>query len=118
MDNQPLNADGTQTEPWTVGYLTDVILTRDVWMHRLDIALATGRTMTLTPEHDGVLVANIAEEWAARHGQPCALVLTGPAGGTWTWGEGPTVQLDAVDFCRTLSGRAVGEGLLTTFVPF
>ena len=29
-------------EPWTFGYLIDVILTRDPWMHRLDIAAATG----------------------------------------------------------------------------
>ena len=30
------------TEPWTLGYLIDVILTRDPWMHRMDIAAATG----------------------------------------------------------------------------
>jgi uncharacterized protein (TIGR03083 family) len=30
------------TEPWTFGYLIDVILTRDPWMHRMDIAAATG----------------------------------------------------------------------------
>ncbi|HEU4912361.1 MAG TPA: hypothetical protein VFV76_10715 [Actinomycetes bacterium] len=53
------------TEKWTLGYLTDVILTRDTWMHRSDIAAATGRAMTLTAEHDGVLVADIAAEWAA-----------------------------------------------------
>jgi hypothetical protein len=30
-------------EPWTLGYLIDIILTRDPWMHRLDIAHATAR---------------------------------------------------------------------------
>ena len=25
-------------EPWTVGYLSDIILTRDPWMHRIDIS--------------------------------------------------------------------------------
>ena len=35
-------------EPWTFGYLIDVILTRDPWMHRLDIAAATGTPPRLT----------------------------------------------------------------------
>ena len=30
-------------EPWTFGFLFDVILTRDPWLHRTDIAAATGR---------------------------------------------------------------------------
>lgn len=123
MGAQPVEETGRQTEPWTLGYLTDVILTRDTWMHRSDIAAATGRTMTLTPAHDGVLVADVAAEWAGRHGQPCTLTLTGPAGGTWTFngagvGAEPTVELDAVEFCRILSGRGTGSGLLATRVPF
>ena len=35
------------TEPWTLGYLIDVILTGDPWMHRMDIAAATGTTALL-----------------------------------------------------------------------
>jgi hypothetical protein len=124
LAGQPVDEKGTRTEKWTVGYLTDVILTRDTWMHRSDIAEATGRAMTLTPGHDGRLVADIAAEWASRHGQPCTLTLTGPAGGTWTFnGTGAAVEsaayeLDAVDFCRVLSGRGRGDGLLATRVPF
>jgi uncharacterized protein (TIGR03083 family) len=119
IGEQPVgDSDGT-TEPWSLGYLTDVILTRDTWMHRSDIATATSVDLELTPEHDGVLVADVAAEWAARHGQPCTLVLHGPAGGTWTWGSGgPTIESDAVEFCRLLSGRGAGEGLLATRVPF
>jgi uncharacterized protein (TIGR03083 family) len=116
---QPLDETGTVTETWTMGYLTDVILTRDPWMHRSDIAAATGRPMMLPPEHDGVLVADVVAEWAQRHGSPCRLTLTGPAGGSWGFGaDGPELQLDAVEFCRTLSGRGNGEGLLATRVPF
>lgn len=124
LADQPVDDTGTQTERWTLGYLTDVILTRDTWMHRSDIAAATGRAMTLTPEHDGVLIADVAAEWAARHGQPCTLTLTGLAGGSWTFnhsgtGAGPvSLELDAVEFARILSGRASGAGLLTTRVPF
>lgn len=123
MGQQPVESTGTVTEAWTMGFLTDVVLTRDTWMHRSDIAQAVGRDMTLTRDHDGVIVADIAAEWAQRHGQPCSLTLTGPAGGSWTWGStdeltAPSYELDAVDFCRILAGRGTGEGLLATPVPF
>jgi uncharacterized protein (TIGR03083 family) len=106
-------------ETWTVGYLIDTILTRDPWMHRVDSTRATGAAMVLTPEHDGVLVADVVAEWLARHGQPCTLRLTGPAGGEWTQGVGGQhIELDAVEFCRILSGRAEATGLLAVAVPF
>ncbi|TQM30616.1 maleylpyruvate isomerase family mycothiol-dependent enzyme [Nocardia bhagyanarayanae] len=105
-------------EKWSFGYLLDVILTRDPWMHRVDLARATGREFTTTAEHDGVLVDDVVHEWAQRHGRPYRLTLTGPAGGAWTNGEAEPLELDAIEFCRTLSGRADGTGLLATEVPF
>lgn len=120
MGEQPVDEAGAHMEKWTIGFLTDVILTRDVWMHRSDMAVATGREMRLTPEHDGAIVADVAREWAGRHGQPCRLVLTGPAGGEWSFGGGGGAhyELGAVEFCRILAGRGRGDGLLTTRVPF
>ncbi|MGN6793052.1 MAG: maleylpyruvate isomerase family mycothiol-dependent enzyme [Streptosporangiaceae bacterium] len=110
---------GGRDEDWTLGYLIDVILTRDPWMHRADIVHATGARHVLTAEHDGVLVADIVAEWAGRHGQPYALSLTGPAGGAWHRGEsGPPIEMDAVDFCREVSGRGTSDGLMSTQVPF
>lgn len=110
---------GGRDEAWTTGYLIDVVLTRDPWMHRADIARATGRPHILTAEHDGVIVADVVAEWAARHGQPYTLHLTGPAGGSWASGEdGPLIETDAVEFCRLLSGRGDADGLLATQVPF
>jgi uncharacterized protein (TIGR03083 family) len=107
------------TERWKMRYLLDTILTRDTWMHRVDIARATGRELLLTPEHDGRIIADAVAEWARRHGQPFTLVLTGPAGGTFVQGSGgEMITLDAIEFCRTLSGRAAGTGLLTQEVPF
>ena len=107
-------------EAWTMGYLLDTILTRDPWMHRMDIARATGTPPVLSADHDGVLIANVVEEWAERHGEGCELTLTGVAGGHWTFGAGgPRLEADAVDFCRTTSGRApASTGLLATEVPF
>lgn len=102
-----------------LGYLMDRIFTRDAWTHRIDLARATGRPLELTPGHDGRIVADVVAEWADAHGQPYALTLTGPAGGTFTRGsDGETITLDAVEFCRILSGRGPGTGLLACQVPF
>ena len=108
------DVDGT----WTFGYLFDVILTRDPFMHRIDIARATGADLVTTPDHEGVIVADVVRDWAERHGGPYSLELTGPAGGRWTAGEGEHIRMDAIEFCRMLSGRAAPSGLLTTQVPF
>jgi hypothetical protein len=106
-------------EWWTFGYLFETILTRDTWMHRVDTCAATGRPLVLTPDHDGVLMADYVTEWAERHGAPFHLRLTGPAGGSWSSGEGgEELSLDAVLFARTLSGRVPGSGLLAVQVPF
>jgi uncharacterized protein (TIGR03083 family) len=110
---------GEERERWAFGFMVDVILTRDTWMHRADISRAVDRGMELTPEHDGVLVADVVAEWAERHGRPYRLRLTGPAGGEWAAGEdGEELELDAVEFCRVLSGRGQGSGLLAEQVPF
>lgn len=106
-------------ERWPYGFLVDIIFTRDTWMHRLDVSRATGRDMVVTPQHDGRLVADVVAEWARRHGQPFTLALTGLAGGRWRAADGgEVIELDALDFCWTLAGRAQGRGLLTTPVPF
>ena len=108
---------GGVEEKWKLGFMVDTILTRDTWMHRIDVARATGRDLQLTPEHDGAIVADVVAEWAGRHGRPVQLTLTGPAGGTWTFGSGgPEIREDAIDFCRGLSGR--GQAALGTEVPF
>ena len=109
----------TVMETWRVGYLVDVILTRDTWMHRVDISRATGRPLVLTPDHDGRIVADVVAEWARRHGRPFTVRLEGTAGGRYTVaGPGEEIALDAVEFCRVVSGRAAGSGLLTQGVPF
>lgn len=54
----------------------------------------TGQPPNLTADSDGVLVADVVNEWTARHG------------------------LDAISFCRTLSGREPAADLLTTEVLF
>lgn len=114
----PEEVDGVR-ETWRLGYLFDVILTRDTWMHRLDVCLATGREPDLTPEHDGRIVADVVAEWARRHGRPFHLTLEGPAGGVYAQGDGgETITAEAAEFCRVLSGRGHGTGLMAGRVPF
>lgn len=95
-----------------LGWLMDMGFTRDVWMHRADLAAATGRPMALDPEHDGRIVADIVREWAALYGHSFALDLGGPAGGGFVAGRGgDDIEIDAVDFVRVLTGRAEHAGL-------
>lgn len=123
-----MKVDGPVVEKWSLGYLIDTIYLRDLWMHRVDTSVATGRPLDLTADHDGRIVADVVAEWARRHGQPFTLNLTGDAGGTFS-SDGSsshdgnhepseTLELDAVEFCRTLAGRADSDGLLATIVPF
>ena len=105
-----LTVDGPVCEEWTLGYLIDTIYLRDLWMHRIDAARAAGQLPELTAGHDGRIVADITAEWARRHGQPFLLDLTGPAGGSYARDPASPaaehLSLDAVEFCRTLAGRA------------
>ncbi len=101
-----------------VNYLLEVGFTRDVWAHRIDIHAAIGRPMELDADHDGRLVADIVGEWAELHGEPFELHLTGAAGGTFHQGQGgEVVELDALDFVRTLDGRLPGTGVLRHPLP-
>jgi hypothetical protein len=89
-----------------------------VWAHRIDIHAAIDRPMHLTADHDGRLVADIVAEWSDIHDQPFELVLEGPAGGKFSHGTGgERVEIDALDFIRTLSGRLPGAGVLSKPLP-
>jgi uncharacterized protein (TIGR03083 family) len=102
----------------TISYLSDIGLTRDVWMHRVDISVALGREMDVDAAHDGRLVSDMVAEWARTHNDPFTMTLTGPAGGHFVSGNGAeTVELDAIEFCRIISGRADGTGILAHPLP-
>ena len=118
-----MKVDGPVVERWSLGYLVDTIYLRDLWLHRVDASRATGREIELTADHDGRVIADVVDEWARRHGSACRLELSGVAGGRWEFGTqapvpSPPLSLDAVEFCRTVGGRAAGAGLLATVVPF
>lgn len=109
----PVKADGMPPDA-TIGYFVDVILVRDVYMHRLDLA----RALDLEPlpdDSDAVVVAQVIRDlgrgWT---GPPIELRLTGPTGGAWLLGVAAAgmaaeiVEVTAEDLMRHLSGRESG----------
>ncbi len=101
------------------GYISDIVLTRDSFVHRVDITRATHKPMTVTADHEGRLIADIVRDWAEHHGRGFMLRLTGPAGGVYRGNSGgEDIDLDALEFCRILSGRAPGVGLLKKQLMF
>jgi uncharacterized protein (TIGR03083 family) len=101
-----------------VSYLFDTGFTRDVWMHRIDLARATGKPPEIDRTHDGRIIADIVAEWAGTHGESFILELEGPAGGSYRSGSGGEhVQMDAIEFSRVLAERVHGEGIMSHPLP-
>jgi len=101
----------------SLGYLNDVVYTRDAWMHRVDLCRATGRPLELSTEHDGAIITEAAEEWMGRTGTP-GLTLTGPVGGAVGAPAEHALTVDAVEFARALSGRGQVDGVAADLVLF
>jgi len=117
----------------TLGYLFDVIYQRDVWMHRVDTARATGRALrpaTSDAEVVGQVIRDLALDW---DGPTAVLELSGPGAGRWLLGSGEpasTARTDSVEYLRLLADRpadptitvdgdpAVGEALRRARVAF
>lgn len=107
----------------SVADLLDVIFTRDMWMHRYDIARATHREFVRTTEHDGRVVELIVRELqsalsTALAGKSVIYHLTGIGGGSWQIGGNATpeaiITLDVMEFNRLASGRVTSDKLLQT----
>lgn len=101
--------------------LLDIIYTRDMWMHRYDIARATGREFVRTAEHDGriveLIVRELQQSLARTLGSRAVTYhLTGAAGGTWQLGSSDTPEvtftLDVMELNRIASGRLKVEQAL------
>ena len=93
---------------FSLGYLLDIIYNRDLWMHRLDLARATGQPFAIG-DHDRHIVEqailDLALTWPAA---PVAMQLTGPADGTWLIGSGEpaaVIRAEATAWMRALAGR-------------
>jgi uncharacterized protein (TIGR03083 family) len=93
---------------FSLGCLFDIIYNRDLWMHRLDLARATGQPFVIG-DHDRHIVEQVVRDLAlAWPAAPVALELTGPAGGSWLIGPGEpaaVIRAEATAWMRTLAGR-------------
>lgn len=101
-----------------VSYLIDVIYPRDIWMHRMEIALSTSHPIERAADHEGRLTALVMRDLARRLNPVLAsrsvvYRLTGPDGGMFRFGpsDGPAtvLTLDTVDFHLLASGRRTAE---------
>lgn len=98
--------DGTILGLTNVNYLLNTIFTRDHFMHRVDIARATGAEMVLGAS-EARMIEDVACDWARRRKVRALITLTGPAGGSYLLGGRPeaSIEGDAVVFARVLAGR-------------
>ena len=129
----PLPETGALPAGATLGYLNEVILPRDAWMHRLDIAEAVRRPAAWTPGEPEIVrqvVRDLAARWAG-DGLALTVVSASVELGPFLLGRGPGAPLtaDARDLCLLLSGRdhgvelsalppSLAEHLLTSRVLF
>ncbi|MEA2459848.1 MAG: hypothetical protein QOH90_25 [Actinomycetota bacterium] len=93
----------------SVGVVAETILTRDTFVHRIDIAEATGKPMHLGP-FEKRIVADCVKEWAKGSKADAIVELSGPAGGSYRLGSGvrATIKSSPTDLTRILSGRPRG----------
>ncbi len=97
-----------------VAYLTDTIYTRDQWMHRYDLCAATGKSMVISEEHDGRILALVVLDLARKvrrllGTQAVDLVLRGAGDPVYRLGgsgaPGCTITMSIFDFALLSSDR-------------
>lgn len=106
-----MTIDGFDDFKLSLGYIQDILLARDLWMHRDDVCQALGRPFDPGP-NAAEIVAQVMYDvidgpfWGQR---PAVEVeLTGKGGGTYRLGRDEPVgraAVDAVSYMRTVSGR-------------
>lgn len=91
---------------FTLGYLLNSIFPRDLIVHSLDIAQATGRDAPMG-DAAGRVTADMLRDWARRTKADATIELTGPAGGLYVAGDGrrATITASAGAVVHRLAGR-------------
>lgn len=113
---------GEPVSDTSLQYLTDVIYTRDWWMHRYDICAATGKAMPVDAEHDGRIVGLILRDVAhvlSQHeagNRSFVLELGGAGGGSYRFGSDDApdsrIRMNLFDFALVTSGRVPAQDTL------
>ncbi len=103
----------------SLGHVNEILYLRDSWLHRVDIARATGRDARVDRDADVRILEDVVIEWARAHGQPFTLRFEDAIGRTYRHGTGgEAITTTAEDFAFAVTRRAPADGLLSTFVLF
>ncbi|MDQ3982420.1 MAG: hypothetical protein M3271_07040 [Actinomycetota bacterium] len=88
-----------------VGYVMNAIFPRDLLVHTLDVAYATGREAAPGAAGERV-VADMLKDWARRRRVDATLSLTRPGGGVFVagMGERAAISAEAAAFAWRLAG--------------
>jgi uncharacterized protein (TIGR03083 family) len=77
-----------------LGYLLNAIFPRDLLVHTIDVAQATGREVPIGAAGARV-TADMLRDWARRTGADATIAMTGPGGGTYVAGTGGRARIEA-----------------------
>ncbi len=88
-----------------LGFFANVIFTRDTFMHRIDVAVAVGKTVELAQE-DGWILADVVKDWSQRRKVDGTIEIAGVGVFRAATGSRCEISGSGADLCRVLSGRA------------
>jgi uncharacterized protein (TIGR03083 family) len=96
----------------SLGFVAETIFTRDLFMHRIDIANATGGTMSEGPREARIL-GDCLKEWGRASKAQVHVHLSGGAGGDYSVGDRARASITAraTDLARMLAGRPRGDSV-------
>lgn len=92
--------------PFNLGYLMNSIFPRDLIVHTIDVAGATGREAPMG-DAAGRIAADMLRDWARRTKADATIELTGPEGGLYVAGDGrrATISAPTAAVVHRLAGR-------------
>jgi uncharacterized protein (TIGR03083 family) len=96
----------------SLGFIAETIFTRDTFMHRIDVGVATGRAID-QGVNEKRIVGDCVKEWGKASKANARVILSGGAGDDYVVGSGSTatIRASAVDFSRVLAGRPRGDSV-------
>lgn len=96
----------------TLSFAMDVIFTRDVFAHRIDVATSAGTELSVGP-NDRRIFADCLRHWARNTQANLRFELDGPLDGNYLIGKGSvaSVRGRGTDLVRVLAGRLAPEEL-------
>lgn len=92
---------------FNLGYLLNAVFPRDLLVHTIDVADATGRDVPIG-DAGGRVAADMLRDWARRRGVTATIELTGPGGGTYVAGDGGSTKItgSTAAVVHRLAGRS------------